>query len=102
MKSANRTSCGTSPPDQLLATLHKTFDSLTSFNRANHLRTTPSDEQPALAETPPFERATTFASMDPPGPFETHSKKAYFNVTLPEKGWTQEHIAGSGPLCTTA
>jgi uncharacterized protein (DUF885 family) len=39
-------------------------------------------------------RATTFASMDPPGPFETHSKKAYFNVTLPEKDWTPEHIAG--------
>jgi uncharacterized protein (DUF885 family) len=38
-------------------------------------------------------RATTQASMDPPGPFETHSTKAYFNVTLPEKTWTPEHIA---------
>jgi uncharacterized protein (DUF885 family) len=38
-------------------------------------------------------RATTFASMDPPGPFEMHSKKAYFNVTLPEKDWTAEHVA---------
>ena len=38
-------------------------------------------------------RATTQASMDPPGPFETHSKKAYFNVTLPEKDWTPEHVA---------
>jgi uncharacterized protein (DUF885 family) len=50
--------------------------------------------QPTLEDTPPFMRATTFASMDPPGPFETHSKKAYFNVTLPEKDWTPEHIAG--------
>ena len=82
------------PPDQLLATFHKTFDSLTSFIRANHIITIPSDVQPTLEETPPFMRATTFASMDPPGPFETHSKKAYFNVTLPEKGWTQEHISG--------
>jgi uncharacterized protein (DUF885 family) len=82
------------PPDQLLATFHKTFDSLTSFIRANHIITIPSDVQPTLEETPPFERATTFASMDAPGPFETHSKKAYFNVTLPEKGWTPEHIAG--------
>jgi uncharacterized protein (DUF885 family) len=82
------------PPDQLLATFHKTFDSLTSFIRANHIITIPSDVQPTLEETPPFMRATTFASMDPPGPFETHSKKAYFNVTLPEKGWTPEHIAG--------
>ncbi len=31
--------------------------------------------------------------MDSPGPFETHSKTAYFNVTLPEKDWTPEHIA---------
>ena len=38
-------------------------------------------------------RATTFASMDPPGPFETHSTKTYFNVTLPEKDWTPEHVA---------
>jgi uncharacterized protein (DUF885 family) len=82
------------PPDQLLATFHKTFDSLTSFIRANHIITIPSDVQPTLEDTPPFMRATTFASMDPPGPFEMHSKKAYFNVTLPEKGWTPEHIAG--------
>ncbi len=27
-------------------------------------------------------RATTTASMDTPGPFETHATEAYFNVTL--------------------
>jgi len=82
------------PPDQLLNTFHQTFDSLISFIRTNHIITIPSDVQPTLEDTPPFMRATTFASMDPPGAFETHSKKAYFNVTLPEKDWTQEHIAG--------
>jgi uncharacterized protein (DUF885 family) len=82
------------PPDQLLSTFHQTFDTLVSFIRANHIITIPSDVQPTLEDTPPFMRATTFASMDPPGPFETHSKKAYFNVTLPEKDWTPEHIAG--------
>jgi uncharacterized protein (DUF885 family) len=81
-------------PDQLLNAFHATFDNLVTFIRANHIITIPSDVQPTLEETPPFMRATTFASMDPPGPFETHSKKAYFNVTLPEKGWTPEHIAG--------
>jgi uncharacterized protein (DUF885 family) len=81
-------------PDQLLNAFHATFDDLVTFIRANHIITIPSDVQPTLEETPPFMRATTFASMDPPGPFETHSKKAYFNVTLPEKGWTPEHIAG--------
>jgi uncharacterized protein (DUF885 family) len=82
------------PPDQLLSTFHQTFDQLVGFIRANHIITIPSDVQPVLEETPPFMRATTFASMDPPGPFETHSKKAYFNVTLPEKDWSAERIAG--------
>ena len=60
------------------------FDSEIAFIRAHHIITIPSDVQPTLEETPPFMRATTQASMDPPGPFETHSTKAYFNVTLPE------------------
>jgi uncharacterized protein (DUF885 family) len=80
-------------PDQLLGSFHNTFDSLITFIRTNHIITIPSDVQPTLEETPPFMRATTQASMDPPGPFETHSKKAYFNVTLPEKDWTPEHVA---------
>ncbi len=80
-------------PDKLLAAFQNTFDSLTTFIKANHIITIPSDVQPTLEETPPFMRATTQASMDSPGPFETHSKKAYFNVTLPEKDWTPAHIA---------
>jgi uncharacterized protein (DUF885 family) len=80
-------------PDQLLNTFHGTFNSLIGFIREHHIITIPSDVQPTLEETPPFMRATTFASMDPPGPFETHSAKAYFNVTLPEKDWTPEHVA---------
>ena len=82
------------PPDQLLGAFHQTFDQLVGFIRARHIITIPSDVQPTLEETPPFMRATTFASMDPPGAFETHSKKAYFNVTLPEKDWPADRIAG--------
>jgi uncharacterized protein (DUF885 family) len=80
-------------PDKLLDAFQSTFSSLISFINTNHIITIPSKVEPTLEETPPFERATTSASMDPPGPFETHSTKAYFNVTLPEKGWTPEHIA---------
>jgi uncharacterized protein (DUF885 family) len=82
------------PPDKLLNAFHDQFDQLIGFIRANHIITIPSNVQPTLEDTPPFMRATTFASMDPPGPFETHSTKAYFNVTIPEKDWTPEHIAG--------
>src|ERR1700743_3626229 len=80
-------------PDQLLQTFRDTFNGLISFINTNHIITIPSEVRPVLEETPPFMRATTQASMDPPGPFETHSTTAYFNVTLPEKDWTREHIA---------
>jgi uncharacterized protein (DUF885 family) len=80
-------------PDKLLDSFHNTFDSLIAFIRAHQIITIPSEVQPTLEETPPFMRATTFASMDPPGPFETRSTKAYFNVTLPETGWAQAHVA---------
>ena len=80
-------------PDKLLGAFQDTFAGLISFIDAHHIITIPSKVEPTLEETPPFMRATTFASMDPPGPFETHSTKAYFNVTLPEKAWTQAHVA---------
>ncbi len=80
-------------PDKLLPAFQDTFSRLIAYIRSHHIITIPSDVEPTLEETPPFLRATTFASMDPPGPFETHSTKAYFNVTLPEKAWTEAHIA---------
>jgi hypothetical protein len=80
-------------PDQLLPTFHNTFDGLIQFIREKRIITIPSDVQPVLEETPPFMRATTQASMDSPGPFEKNSTTAYFNVTLPEKSWTPDHIA---------
>jgi len=80
-------------PDKLLQAFHDRFDSEISFIRSHHIITIPSEVQPTLEETPPFMRATTQASMDSPGPFETHSTTAYFNVTLPEKNWTPEHTA---------
>jgi uncharacterized protein (DUF885 family) len=81
------------PPDQLLQAFHDKFESEIAFIRAKKIVTIPSEAHPVLEETPPFMRATTQASMDPPGPFETHSAKAYFNVTLPEKSWTPERVA---------
>src|SRR5581483_3425972 len=37
-------------------------------------------------------RATTLASMETPGAFETRATEAYYNVTLPEKSWSAEQI----------
>ena len=74
-------------PDQLLQTFRQTFNGLVSFLRAKQIITVPSDIRPILEETPPFERATTFASMDTPGAYETRATQAYFNVTLPDSAW---------------
>ena len=78
---------------QLLQAFRDSFSSEIGFIESHHIVTLPSQVRPVLEETPPFERATTQASMDAPGPFETHSTKAYFNVTLPEANWTAARTA---------
>ncbi len=80
------------PPDHLLQSFRNTFSSLIAFINAKKIITIPSTIEPTLEETPPFMRATTQASMDTPGPFEKHSTTAYFNVTLPEKGWPAARV----------
>ena len=77
-------------PSQLLKTFSGAFDGLIQFIQAKRIITIPSEIRPTLEETPPFMRATTFASMDTPGPFEKKAREAYFNVTLPEKSWVQQ------------
>jgi len=81
-------------PDHLLDSFRATFDGLVAFIRAHHIVTIPSDIRPIVEETPPFMRATTFASMDTPGPFETHATEAYFNVTLPDPSMTPAQVEG--------
>lgn len=81
-------------PGQLLNSFRSTFDSLIAFIKSHHIVTIPSDVRPIVEETPPFMRATTFASMDTPGPFEKHATEAYFNVTLPEPGMTPRQVEG--------
>jgi uncharacterized protein (DUF885 family) len=81
-------------PDHLLDAFRATFDGLVGFIKANHIVTIPSDVRPTVEETPPFMRATTFASMDTPGPFETHATEAYFNVTLPDPSMKPEEVEG--------
>jgi hypothetical protein len=80
-------------PGELLQTFTNTFDGLISFIQTHRIITLPTDIRPKLQETPPFERATTTASMDTPGPFETHSTEAYFNVTLPGPNDSPEEVA---------
>ena len=81
-------------PSDVLQSFRNTFDGLIAFINSHHIVTLPAERRPTLQETPPFERATTTASMDTPGPFEKVATDAYFNVTLPQPGDSPEDVAG--------
>jgi uncharacterized protein (DUF885 family) len=81
-------------PSALLAAYRARLDGLVDFITQHHIVTIPSDVRPTLQETPPFMRATTFASMDTPGPYESVAQEAYFYVTLPEPGWDKQRTEG--------
>ncbi len=95
-------------PGKLLDTFRGVLGGLHDYLVAHHIVTVPSPVMPILEETPPFMRATTFASMDTPGPFEKVAKEAFFNVTLPESTWSkqqvEEHMSGfnRGTIISTA
>jgi uncharacterized protein (DUF885 family) len=75
---------------QVLPSFRKTFAGLIAFIQTKKIVTIPSPVEPILEETPPYMRATTFASMDTPGPYEDKATEAYFNVTLPESDMTPQ------------
>lgn len=81
-------------PAQLIPAFTATFTSLLDFIRSHNIVTIPSDVRPVVEETPPFMRATTQASMDSPGPYETQATTAYFNVTLPDPAMTPAQVEG--------
>ncbi len=86
------------PADSLLQVTQTTLDSLRQFIVDHHILTIPSSQPVPVQETPPFMRATTTASMDPPGPFETANLQAHYNMTLPDPRWSgseqQEYMKG--------
>ena len=75
--------------ERLLAETQAGLEDLRWFVTSHGIVTIPSPENPRVAETPAFMRATTFASMDTPGPFEETSSEAFYNLTLPERDWNE-------------
>jgi len=80
-------------PDKLMEAFRGTFDSIIAFIQEKKIITIPPGPRPLLTETPPFMRATTTASMDTPGPFETKATESYFHVTLPAPEDSPQEIA---------
>jgi uncharacterized protein (DUF885 family) len=76
--------------DKLLASAQQQLDGLRQFLIDKKIITVPGGDQAKVVETPSFARATTFASMDTPGPYETKATEAYYNITLPDPSWPKD------------
>jgi uncharacterized protein (DUF885 family) len=76
--------------ESLLSSAQLQLDGLRQFLIDKKIITVPGGAQAKVAETPSFQRATTFASMDTPGPYETKATEAYYFVTLPDRSWPKE------------
>jgi uncharacterized protein (DUF885 family) len=75
---------------ELIPSAQKMLDGLRQFLVDHKIITVPGGAQATVVETPPFMRATTFASMDTPGPYEAKAAEAYYNITLPDPSWSKE------------
>jgi uncharacterized protein (DUF885 family) len=75
----------------LIPDAKKTVEGIIQFIRDKKIVTIPSDVRPNIAETPPYARSGTFASMDTPGPYERKATEAFYYVTPPEKDWDAKH-----------
>ena len=73
----------------LIAEITKRLDTIKKFVGDHKLVTLPGDAKTQVKETPQDRRATSFASMDTPGPFEKRANESYFYVTPPEDDWTE-------------
>jgi len=86
--------------ERLLAETQAGLEDLRNFVTSHRIVTIPSAENPRVVETPAFMRALTFASMDSPGAFEETSTEAFYNVTLPERDWSdtqkEQHLRAFG------
>ena len=77
------------PTEQsLIPDTARDLDIIRQFVIDRQIITLPSPVRARVAETPQYMRATSFASMDTPGPFETKATEAYYYVTPVEPDWS--------------
>lgn len=76
--------------ENLLPAVTKNLEAIRKFVVDHKLVSIPSNVRAQIKETPQYRRATSFASMDTPGPFEKRSPDAYYYVTPPEADWPDD------------
>lgn len=74
--------------ESLIPDTRKNLESIRQYLLDKQIITVPSEVRATVAETPSYLRATSFASMDTPGPFETKGAEAYYYVTPVESTWS--------------
>jgi uncharacterized protein (DUF885 family) len=76
-------------PGELIATAREMMEDVRAWVARTGVVPLPDEEVPVVRETPPYARGG-FASLDAPGPFETGSLAAYYNITNVRPEWTEE------------
>ncbi|MEO8428640.1 MAG: DUF885 family protein, partial [Verrucomicrobiota bacterium] len=74
--------------ENLISDTKKNLEAIRKFVVDRGIVTIPSQVRVQVEETPQFARATSFASMDTPGPFESKATEAFYYVTPVENDWT--------------
>jgi uncharacterized protein (DUF885 family) len=73
--------------DKLIPDIAKDLDNIRKYVVGRKLVGIPTEIRAKVKETPQYLRATSFASMDTPGPFEKRATEAYYYVTPTEEDW---------------
>jgi uncharacterized protein (DUF885 family) len=76
--------------ENLIPEVTKKLEAVRKFVAEHKLVTIPTEVRAQVKETPQYRRATSFASMDTPGPFEKRATEAYFYVTPVEAEWPEQ------------
>jgi uncharacterized protein (DUF885 family) len=76
--------------ERLVPRAQELVDELRRFVRAKELVTIPEPESCRVEETPVYGRATSTASMNPPGPFDTTADEGIYFVTPVDPAWTPQ------------
>jgi len=73
--------------DDLIPAVARSLEEVRSYVVEKGIMTVPSEVRARVAETPLYDRGSSFASMDTPGPFEEKATEAFYYVTPVEKEW---------------
>jgi uncharacterized protein (DUF885 family) len=76
--------------EKLIPDIAKDLEQIRSYVTEHKLVGIPPNAKAQVKETPAYDRATSFASMDTPGPFEKKATEAFYYVTPVELAWTPE------------